>query len=108
MAKKIRQTKLTYNILQGPLHATRIYKYFSILVDKLKCDPEMNPNVPLSHYTECCSVDQPCGLGQGDCDMDSECHGDLVCGRDNCGVKFNSTSADCCQIKGLRFEYKQN
>jgi len=39
-----------------------------------------------------------CQKGQGDCDNDSECAGDLVCGEDNCrdfhqGAK---RTADCC------------
>jgi len=49
------------------------------------------------------------GLGDGDCDRDSDCVGDLVCGDDNCG-KFRSsegwgdnddngwdTTDDCCE-----------
>lgn len=39
-----------------------------------------------------------CSLGQGDCDRDTDCSGDLVCGTDNCR-DFNSqayANADCC------------
>ncbi len=32
----------------------------------------------------CCTEEFPCGLGDGDCDGDEECRGDLVCGTDNC------------------------
>ena len=46
---------------------------------------------------ECCSVSSPCKEGQGDCDTDEECRGDLVCGRNNCGNKFDWKSADCCE-----------
>ena len=41
-------------------------------------------------------------LGGGDCDDDSECQGDLVCGADNCHSEFASPGsnwaegADCC------------
>merc|ERR1719228_2961785 len=40
----------------------------------------------------------PCVLGQGDCDEDSECAGNLVCGLNNCR-NFTSAAfayADCC------------
>ena len=42
-----------------------------------------------------------CGRGQGDCDGDSECAGDLVCGLDNCADFHYNTEpkADCCRGK---------
>lgn len=49
---------------------------------------------------ECCSREKPCKEGQGDCDDDDECKGDLVCGSNNCGKKFRWHSADCCEKKG--------
>merc|ERR550539_274600 len=51
----------------------------------------------------CCSDASPCMLGGGDCDDDSQCEGDLVCGSDNCLSDFSSTGsnwvegADCCK-----------
>ena len=45
-------------------------------------------------------------LGGGDCDGDSQCQGDLVCGSDNCLSDFSSSGsnwvegADCC--KGMQ------
>jgi len=47
---------------------------------------------------DCCSTSTPCGIGQGDCDHDLHCAGDLVCGKNNCGYQFWST-ADCCTTK---------
>ena len=52
----------------------------------------------------CCSSSNQCGIGEGDCDNDSECSGNLVCGTDNCGSNFpNGTNEkgefhqqDCC------------
>ena len=35
----------------------------------------------------------PCGVGQGDCDDDTECEGSLVCGHLIC---MDSTITDCC------------
>ena len=51
----------------------------------------------------CCSDAFPCTLGGGDCDDDSQCAGNLVCGSDNCQRDFSSsnshwmTGADCCR-----------
>jgi len=56
----------------------------------------------------CCTPDNPCGEGEGDCDGPLEgekndghrgCKGDLVCGRNNC-KKFGSYyhhEDDCCE-----------
>merc|ERR1712119_29634 len=55
----------------------------------------------------CCTPEQPCGLGEGDCDGPLDggvndghegCRGDLVCGSNNC-KKFGSyfhEKDDCC------------
>ena len=48
-----------------------------------------------SYDRECCSHEEPCGINQGDCDGDSACQGNLICGTDNCPSPFPS-SADCC------------
>lgn len=49
----------------------------------------------------CCSLGDPCGEGEGDCDSDSDCFGTLVCGSDNCAplhgwMEFDPAD-DCCQ-----------
>merc|ERR1712002_713179 len=46
----------------------------------------------------CCTVDNPCGLGGGNCDADAHCQGDLVCGQRNCN-QFHPKPrrwANCC------------
>merc|ERR1719150_3046153 len=44
----------------------------------------------------CCSSDNMCGDGEGDCDHDGDCLSG-VCGTDNCvGEGFDSTD-DCCE-----------
>jgi len=45
----------------------------------------------------CCdSKPNGCLVGEGDCDIDSHCAGNLVCGEDNCvGISFDR-SDDCC------------
>ena len=57
----------------------------------------------------CCTPDQPCGLGEGDCDGPLDggvndghegCKGDLVCGSNNCkkfGLYFHEKD-DCCDL----------
>ena len=38
-------------------------------------------------------------MGEGDCDSDSQCAGDLVCGTDNCIVfdtAWPDSAFDCC------------
>ena len=47
---------------------------------------------------ECCLPSDPCRKGEGDCDADEDCKGDLTCGVDNCPK--NSTydgPDDCCE-----------
>ena len=43
----------------------------------------------------CCTSDNPCNAGEGDCDSDSECIDGLYCGKDNCPSGFPS-GLDCC------------
>jgi len=62
---------------------------------------------------DCCTKEHPCGVGGGDCDTDSECAGDLICGEkeeesNNCQTDFPSSdtfweaTADCCIPKRKR------
>merc|ERR1719209_1246781 len=47
----------------------------------------------------CCSPDSQCGEGEGDCDTDNDCFGDLLCVPQGCDrtsfPSFDSTD-DCC------------
>jgi len=56
----------------------------------------------VNYDRECCSVEAPCAIDEGDCDNDSECQGDLVCGSNNCYAPFPS-GADCCELEVLEF-----
>ena len=47
---------------------------------------------------DCCSQDNKCGLGEGDCDHDSDCLPGLRCGLDNCGGSGWEYFDDCCEI----------
>jgi len=46
----------------------------------------------------CCSTSNRCGVGQGDCDRDSDCQDGLICGNDNCPsfIPGAHRRADCC------------
>merc|ERR1719412_380905 len=72
-----------------------------------ECPPPTNPRCnPLTweaYDNECCSAEEPCGLGEGDCDSDDECAGDMVCGTNNClqkrrNEKLFTPQADCCEL----------
>ena len=49
-------------------------------------------------HDSCCTEDDPCNEGEGDCDADSHCAGDLKCGTDNCQkfTKEAGATSDCC------------
>jgi len=59
--------------------------------------PAKSCNGLSSHDWSCCRASHQCGIGEGDCDSDSDCKGSLKCGKDNCvsGRKFTKIS-DCC------------
>ena len=53
---------------------------------------------------ECCNEDFPCKLGEGNCDSDADCVGNLICGYNNCGPEFSwstveywSPGTNCCE-----------
>ena len=48
----------------------------------------------ISCYQSNCSQDVPCHNGEGDCDDDSECASQHVCGADNC--ENGPRGVDCC------------
>ena len=36
----------------------------------------------------CCTEVNPCYLGEGDCDNDNQCMGDMICGTNNCDTSL--------------------
>ena len=45
----------------------------------------------------CCTSSRQCGQGEGDCDSDVDCAGNLKCGSDNCDTSLGFLSHyDCC------------
>ena len=61
-----------------------------------------NCNSSLSSGPKCCSIENKCDLGQGDCDSDQECKDGLKCGINNCQKHFSLNGSawnwydDCC------------
>ena len=45
-----------------------------------------------------------CGIGEGDCDDDTDCSDNLICGNSNCGANFHPL-ADCCKEPNLTPEF---
>ena len=72
----------------------------SNIADGMRCDPKKDD-------LSCCSDASPCGIGEGDCDSDSECAGDLRCGDGNCPAPAASY-IDCCSADGMRCDPKND
>ena len=53
---------------------------------------------PANNDWSCCTYYSKCGLGEGDCDHNSDCTGDLVCGHNNCPA--GHPGLDCCTTAG--------
>ena len=74
---------------------------FVAIVGNRVCDGS-NDAVLQVNNNRCCKKVRPCVEGQGDCNSDSECAGDLKCGKNNCRRDFSSTKTrwgsklDCC------------
>ena len=65
------------------------YCYSPIFVD---CNPA-------NQHSSCCTESAPCEEGEGDCDLDYQCAGDLVCGTDNCAG--GPSAFDCCESRSF-------
>jgi len=52
---------------------------------------------------KCCTIEEPCLEGEGDCENNEECQEDLVCGNNNCKEfgEFYHEKDDCC-VKGFK------
>ena len=50
-----------------------------------------------------CTIDEPCGVNEGDCDSNDECKNHLFCGSNNClGTLDFLSASDCCEPKGYK------
>ena len=57
--------------------------------------PSTGCNAKKSSWS-CCNPSNQCYEGEGDCDKNSDCAGDLVCGKNNCGDAWSNKAYDCC------------
>ena len=78
--------------------------------EKDSCKPPGNPRCNPDTWDKyggysnaCCSDQEKCGIDEGDCNLDSECHGSLVCKHNSCPSSPQDESrrfherASCCQ-----------
>merc|ERR1711890_22192 len=60
--------------------------------------------MPVCDGGDSCCVNGICGEGEGDCDSNSDCNSNLVCGKDNCKTGFPGDRSsfedtdDCCMV----------
>ena len=64
-----------------------------------RCNNDTYPTFP--DMLACCKNDNPCGLGEGQCDTNKHCKAGLICGKRNCDKLIFPTnplgvSMDCC------------
>ena len=62
-----------------------------------RCNPK-TWNETGGYRDGCCTSEQRCGEGEGDCSDDSDCMPGLVCGSNNCPKDMGfGDRADCCE-----------
>ena len=65
-----------------------------------KSKPACNPATWERFTWNCCTKNDPCYEGEGDCDFDSECAEGLVCAKNSCPpvftARFGRSKPDCC------------
>ena len=61
-------------------------------------NPKCNPSTWDNYTDACCSDQEKCGINEGDCNSNSECHGSLICKLDSCPTNQGfGERASCCQ-----------
>ena len=70
------------------------------------CSEELEGMKCLGTWARCCTEDNPCTEGDGDCDTDDQCIGQLRCGENNCGLNgtigYFEAESDCCEDFGKK------
>ena len=68
---------------------------YSLIESNTGCDGKL----PGRDGITCCTTSNKCEIGEGDCDSDADCTGNLVCGKDNCLSIFGHSPSDfdCCK-----------
>ena len=73
-----------------------VISFCDVLEIEKKCDASTNE-------WNCCTPSKPCDEGEGDCNHDSECTGNLKCGINNCksyDSAWSKVEFDCCMVEG--------
>jgi len=86
----------------GGLECPTDLKYYQVEGCMQVCSKALcNPQTWLQFSWDCCTPGSPCFEGEGDCDTDDDCSGDLVCGNNNCPqgfpARFGKSAPDCCE-----------
>ena len=69
-----------------------------------KCNPNTWDNYD-GYHDACCSDLEKCGIGEGDCNYDSECFGSLICLYNGCPSSQGfDERASCCQQPSATFK----
>ena len=79
-----------------PINIFRIlYPFHVVMFNIGRCKGGKN----IEYNKDCCTANDPCGNGEGDCDRDDHCAGNLVCMPKICGKAFGD-NAECCTHRG--------
>ena len=83
------------------LKSLLVFSIIVILIEQIYAQEARCNGVPNTNWS-CCDSENPCGVGGGDCDRDSDCLGQFKCGNNNCQNDYPSeggswsVAADCC------------
>ena len=58
------------------------------------CDAIARKCMTCNGGNSCCTEDNKCDVGEGDCDSDEDCEGGLKCGSNNCGMAVPNGDLD--------------
>ena len=66
-----------------------------------RCNPESWEKYG-GYSNACCSEEEKCTINEGDCNLDTECYGSLVCKPNSCPISEDDSKkfhkrASCCQ-----------
>ena len=63
-----------------------------------ECTAVLDSNDDPVFKSDCCSIEAPCGLGEGSCYENGDCMASLVCGENNCDLEGGGKT-NCCTTK---------
>ena len=79
-----------FDILYMIIRISKLIIYFANFLDCCR-------NKECLNYWNCCTKENPCSEGEGDCDMHNQCTDGLICGIRNCIGPEHPLNADCCE-----------